>query len=249
MSRNQGSGWHGGFSAGSIGPAGVNGPKAWWDASVLSLADNAEITQLDDLSGSGNHAVKRTETNPAAAGPTCKTAIQNGLRIARFDSTKRNLGAVFGIAANPITAFMVIAQKNAAVFDTRRNICGFANLGSFNFNTNRLTASDRFELQGTFSGNCDCLVTAINTFHVITIKVPGGSGANGGIWFDGVSQAAAAPFVDNTADVGGTAVGGAPTSTNQSVFDLGEFLIYPKFLNTTDQQAIEAYLKAKWATP
>ena len=70
-----------------VNPASLPGLMAWYDASLLALADGAAVATLPDQSGNGRDATQATGT----AQPICKTNQLNGLSIVRFNGVSQYL--------------------------------------------------------------------------------------------------------------------------------------------------------------
>lgn len=76
-----GGGDAGASGAGITDPTDIDDCELWLDASTLALADNARVATWPDSSGNGHDATQGT----AAAKPTYKTNVVNGLGVVRYD--------------------------------------------------------------------------------------------------------------------------------------------------------------------
>lgn len=122
-----GSGGGGGSGSDAItDPTDIAGCALWLDASTLALADNARVATWPDLSGNGYDATQSVAGNK----PTCKTAIQNGLSVVRFDGSVDpqflalsggGLGLLNG--ADGVTLAVVVVNREDAAFGEQDILC------------------------------------------------------------------------------------------------------------------------------
>lgn len=211
-------------------PDTISGLKLWLKADALVLSDNDAVASWTDSSGLGNHAVQATE----AAKPTYKTAIQNGKPVVRFDGTDDFMACPAITAASGMTCFCVgkvtLATNfgmffvvNAALFELRQNgVAGTAQL---------------FSGTGTVNG-ADAL-----GWHAYSFATNGSNLSQ--LWTDGASNGTRAE-----GQACGTPVIGARLAASLPMNgDIAECLLYDSLLSDSNRQLVEAYLKAKYATP
>jgi hypothetical protein len=212
-------------------PDDIAGLVGWWKADSLSLSDNDAITTWPDSSGNGN-------TFAGAIGPTYKTAIQNGLPVARFDGVDDVLNQT-PIAWTNLTVFIVVkvpADPAAVQEDT----------GLWQMSTGSSTHypfTDGVVYDGAGSDTRKTvgdLTPSLAAFRLYEVRSTSGEWT---AWLDG-SQV----FTTGTNTVA------TPTDMrlgenglgNQFEGDIGEMLVYDAALSDTDREAVETYLADKW---
>lgn len=218
------------YDVASFSPDSLSGLKLWLKADALALNDNDAVASWTDSSGLGNHAVQATE----AAKPTYKTAIVNGKPVLRFDGTDDFMAAPAITAASGMTCFCVgkvtLATNfgmffvlNGAAFELRQN--------------STLGTAQLFAGAGTVNGT-DAL-----GWHVYSFSSNGSNLSQ--LWTDGTSNGTRAD-----GPVCGTpAIGARLAAVLPMNGDIAECLLYDSSLSVANRQSIEAYLKAKYATP
>ena len=112
----------GGGGAAAFLPTDISGLLVWFDFSDISTlfqdslkttpvtADGDEIGAAEDKSGNGRDALQPTATKL----PLFKTAIQNGLSIARFDGTNDFLVTSSYAVLQPSTRIVIVKINTAA---------------------------------------------------------------------------------------------------------------------------------------
>lgn len=222
------------MTAGRFDPLSLS-PNIWFDASDSStLFDATSGGSTPAADGGVARLVSKTGAAYGAQAtsgrrPLRRVAYQNGLDALFFDGTTDELGL-----ANPITTsttFTLTAAirngGNAGYGSVLVNSAGGAGFYLKANKVNAYSAADKLASSTLASG----------TFYVLTIQVSAG---------------AVSFFKDGSAD--GTASGMGSYVTNAlgghgaEWFSghLGELLLFPSALSTTDRQNTERYLGAKW---
>lgn len=222
-------------------PDDVAGLWAWHKPETLAGADGTAISQWDDSSGNSRHLVQSN----ASFRPTKKTAIVNGLDVARFDGSSRflELAAATGVA-NPsdLTIFAVVKGTSAATYgvvSTRDGTSGWLA---------RLTATGSLfaHIGGTPNPTDTFTSTNWNIVQVVRTGLSAVMGHNGTM--ASASVISAYPASSSRTTVGGEATTtSAAASTNALNGDLAELIIYSTALSSGDRDAIETYLGSKFS--
>lgn len=234
-------------------PSSVAGLTAWFDPSDVGsiTASGGYVTQLNDLSGNGNHL-----TQTGTYGPITGTRTQNGLNVLDYyaSSSRAALRKTNFTQAQPCTIFTVALSDNLTD-DTngQRALIGWTNTASYNgcailqddsnmkmyaatypfTNAHAMSASTAYQWTGVFNGASSVLS---RDGSVGATGDPGAQGWGGG----------------STLILGEIANNGAPGGFSYNVaWDgwIAETLIYDGVLSSTDRATVEAYLKTKWGTP
>lgn len=102
------------LAASSFTPKAISGCVFWMDASnAASITSSAgAVSQINDLCGA-NNAVQATAANQPTTGGT-----QNGLGVLTFNGTSAYLASPLAIPGAAVTAFLIMENTRAAVFDT-----------------------------------------------------------------------------------------------------------------------------------
>lgn len=214
--------------------------------------DGTSLAKVWDLSGSAI-----TATAAGAAQPVFKTNILNGQPIMRFDgtSTVSQLGvSTLGQSVAGLTGFAVFMSTTVAA-TAGSIIVIFNGAGTGRFSISRNAANFQMSVKRL---DADTLTTiasttnpiAINTYYYVSAVMNYTTGA-GTIYVNGtqVGTNASLTSTGNTSNTGSASAGlGAnPSTTNKIAGDIGEVLVYKRALGTTDRQAVELYLKNKYA--
>lgn len=204
----------------------------WLDASndaSLPGPDSAAIAQWTDLSGNGNHATQATGANQ----PVVKTAIQNGLDVARFDGANDYVRVPnsLGIAGQPYAVFAVWKPTGTAQ------------------QTLIQAGNDTLGLYKVATTNVQQLYAGTNLAGAA--MTPGSFAVSGGV-FNGAASANRL----NGALTSGNAGAGVPATnvtlganripTDYLNGDIAEVIVL-RYAPTGDEcQQIEGYLASKW---
>ena len=228
-------------AGGGFSPTDLTGLVLWLDASDAgSITESGgAVSQWNDLSGNGYHVSQATE----AFKPTLSVGAINGLDALNFpdDPTKMSATGVTSLAWKPATVFVVAKINNSA---TDKTFIAQGDSGYFQF---RATSAEKLGLLKSSAVNLGESTTA-NSTAVASLSV---------VTYDNSGNYAF--FTDRAANGSGTNNQTLTASTNIYVGnrqtaenflgDIAEILVYDTALGTTDRQAAENYLSAKWGTP
>jgi hypothetical protein len=223
----------------SSGPP-VAGFFAWYDASAIAgLADGAAVASWSDGSGNGYTATQGTAGQRPAYYKTTAGNLINGLPTVKYTAASNQiLSATVASISQPVTVCAVIkgtlSPANSAWFSVNATpILGFlASAGPLYKFGGGATVSGGVPTTAAHTVVCNC--TTAGTSSVI--RVDGTQVATGNA---------------GTSSAGTTLSLGGWTGSATFAWDglLAEIVFYGSSLVTTDMQSVEAYLKAKWATP
>ena len=224
--------------AGSFNPLSL-GPTVWLKADLGTgqTVDGASVTTWSDQSGNSNNATG------SGTPPVYKTNVQNGLPVVRGSG----LGPFFtlpSLASLTVATVVIVVRSIDNGVSTNKDglwaIGTSANETLFPYVTN--TIYDDF---GTNSRKTTVSPpTSLGVFNVYEVQTAAGAWTS---WLNGTQLYTTA---SNTVAFSATPLLFKANSTGNTFDgDLGELLLYPTALSTANRQAVEAYLKAKWATP
>lgn len=210
----------GGFDPLSLSPA------LWFDASDAATitSSGGAVSQWDDKSGNVRHMTQGTAGNK----PTTGAATLNGLNVISFGADDWLTGTAF-TPPSSVTILAVMRTSDAshvAISGTAGTQAAWVATISSSSTTVALAlaiVSMRVDGAAATVGTRGQMYTALNGTHQITEQATGMN-----VW----------PLVS--------------LNTHQSAFQfVGDFaeLIICVTPSTTDRDACEAYLKAKWGTP
>lgn len=94
-------------AASSWTPASVS-PIAWYDASETPVESGGFVSQINDLSGNGNHAVQASGGNQ----PTWGTDTVNGLDVLTMGNNKLLTATLGASQSQPFTLYLVVQLTN-----------------------------------------------------------------------------------------------------------------------------------------
>jgi hypothetical protein len=196
-----------------------------WDASSLAFADGAVVTSWPDGSGAGRHMT------PVATGPIAKTAVQNGLTVARFDGVSNQALRAAGTTVVPKHVFAV-AKASAATFPNFNGLLTGVSAGNEQvFLLGSQGASTWFIPGGAATYHRDGVADTTNTGPMNTWSVM--SMTNTTLWTGAVQFQ----------------IGDDRNVTNRYwVGDVGEIVAYDRVLSAAERAQVEEYLSAKWGT-
>lgn len=247
----------GGVGGGIIASLPVSGSSLWLDASASgSLYIDAGTTavstsgqsvyQWSDLSGNNRHAVQATAGNrPTWIAPA---SGQNGLGLVSFNGSSSYFSVSIPFST-PYTVMIALKQKRASQVDRILNATDLSTsttrlwLGSYlgNYGGQVSTAS------GSWNGGSLTYSPTTSIYNAFRRIYQTNSGTSTGL----------VPYVSGTALTGvqgamtsfTTLMIGAGPASQFGNFDLGEIIVYPSVLSSTDLTAVGNYLKDKWGTP
>lgn len=235
------------------GPAGVgnssgsNGqPKniMWVDASVLGLANGADVSSWTDLSGNANHATQATTNNM----PIFSTGIINGKPVVRFRPTTPNRTQTF-LAFDGSS--LINSEYSIFSVSARRSLGFKLILGGTNGTGNQnLHWGWRDNTQFTLAqwGNDINRTLSTNTAGVFSVfsSVRRGSTNPWGraIFQDGAMLGASDNNVTLLTSYDGASIG--RLTTNYYDIDVAELILYSSALNEAQRLIVDNYLAAKY---
>jgi hypothetical protein len=242
------SSWNGtSISAGSsFAPSDVAGLVAWYDAanaaSIGSLSADDPIGTWTNLASTGSGF---NLASSGTARPLYKTAVQNGLAVARFAGTDDVMNCTPTTGYSDVTMFAVMKvislsgdQQFFGVGDTSVNGSG-----------RTLRRASGVNFLGWTGNGAGWTVT--NTTH--------STDAGGAFHVVGFVQNGTALQVIKDGQSQSKTIGTTPEATTNQVFvayngatqtpaniDVGEMVVYNAALSSGDWQAVVSYLGAKW---
>lgn len=221
----------------TFSPTDIAGLKLWFDASdsgTITQSGGA-VSQWNDKSGNANNATQSV----IAQRPTIHTAAQNGLDTILFTPANNEY---FDLTSSvnvdsAFTGFAVIERLSQTGLK-------FIMVFSSSSGTTYSLAWDYTDAVAVSNSSDYVTFTpyAATGFHSITTDM---TGSVGHIWIDGVAETTSSnafgrvPGFNAIGNYSGTFANG----------EMGEILLYDSILSSTDRGKVEAYLKAKWATP
>ncbi len=220
-------------------------PALWLKADAITgKVDTDAISSWADSSGNARNAAQAT----GAAQPTYRTAVQNGLPVVRFDGVNDLLTIAGFFPANTsgsnLAMFIACKLNNATVgelLSTRSGTSGWLW---------RATASNAGHGYFWIGGSSQSDTITTSAWHVLEVIRAGTSVQTG---HDGtlVSATTFATYAASTAS--GLYIGAADnppgTVNNPASVDIGEIFMVENTISAGNRASVEAYLKAKWATP
>ena len=224
-------------------PLTVSGLQIWLDASDASTITTATgVSQWRDKSGNGNHASQST----GSAQPTVQTAAQNGLNTIRFtaaSSQKFTLASLINLSATGYTFLGVLRRGGPTglgmlpVFTNSSNSSIYA--PEWYVDGSVYTTGTALQINVAAPGLAGGAYNQISTSMVL-------AGTSGSIYFNGSSQSV---LLSNNASAIMQFNQIGQSSDGYANGEIAEIMLYNSVLSTNDRQKVEAYLKAKWATP
>lgn len=220
--------------AGGFSPLNIPGCVAWYDASDAStlydafpsggslVAANGSVARWQDKSSNA----KDLGQTAAGSQPTRRVAVQNGLDAIEFDGSADFMQSSFGTTSQHW--FVVAIYTNATFGEFNGLIHGPTNTGA-----------DRI-LRGNGAGS------TIFQADVGSRRKDGATSDNGPMaaWAQHTAEYATGWNTNGTLNVGRR-----QTAAGYWLGHIGEIIGYSTVLSSTDRDAVEAYLKAKWGTP
>ncbi len=242
----------GGGGGGEWTPASVTGITAWWDPSDAATITESGgyVTKLDDKSGTRNH-LYQTSTY----GPITGTRTQNGLNVLDFyASTRASLYTETFNQQQPCTIFAVV-QTDSLTVDSGGSSCITGWSGSSSFSGCAIFQAGSLGQMQTYAGGSSATLQyiAANTPTQFTAVF---DGASSHLDKDGSASANWNPGSGRWGNGSRFMVGQVhyEYTADKAAYDdawngwIGELIIYDGVVSPGDRLAIEAYLKAKWAT-
>ncbi len=218
-------------------PASIAGLQLWLDASQISggLINNDPVSTWNDVSGNSRNA-----TQSGGSRPTYRTNVKNGKPAIFFVSGMSSSGQYMTgslTLSQPMTVFAAVQHTGSFTYQ-------FILDGSTNrVALVRYTPTDN--LYDVFAGSDGTVSHTDDTnWHYLGGVV---NGASSSLSIDGVNTtglSSGSNSLGSTYMVGTS--GPSPGSLSMDGY-IGDLIIYDTALGTTDRQAVEAYLAAKYA--
>jgi hypothetical protein len=205
------------------------------DAGTALATDGQSVQQWSDQSGNGRHPSQAT----AGKRPLWIANGQNGLPVLRFDGVDDYLKAAGFTLTQPETVFIVYKSITLGGSGTHDTIFdGNATIGG-------AFLSDVRPVTQINAGTSVPVATAAadGIFAVLVVQFSGASS----FWRLDGTQVATGDAGAN--DMNGFTLAALGNNSRTTNIDVGEVIVYPTALALADLQAVEAYLKARWATP
>ena len=228
----------------------VLGAVLWLDASTLSLADGAVVSQLNDLSGNNNNAVPADAANK----PTFNAGVLGGRGTIHFNGgtqgliTQQNIG----ISGGDSRSVFVVMRRDSGTMVVQMGESDLYKAYAISSQPNHLCVPYVIGMGGveTTSPRPDGTYEIYDALH--QHGVPGvNDGTNygyiNGAFVGSSSNTPDATLTNRPLQIGYLAAehGGSATSSSG---DLAEIIVYNRYLSDTERQAVEAYLTTKWLT-
>jgi hypothetical protein len=213
-------------------PSSITGLQGWWDSSdaaMFAYSSGTVVSQWRDKSVNARHFSQGT----VASQPN-RNGVQNGLATVGFDAVNDYLDTASFSRAQPYTVLLAVnLQANCAI------------LSSVSTNALQIYRGGEPNIHAYTGSDISYSSTAAdlqpNVWSVVI------NGASSAIYRNGVLMVAG--------DLGSTGITTglrmAERNLNASSYFYSaqfEIVLYDTALGTTDRQAVEAYLKAKWGT-
>jgi len=235
-------------TSGAFDPLNITGLWGWWDASDAGSFTYAglpdQISQWDDLSGNARHQVL-----VAGAGGPFRNGTQNSLDTITY-ATSQAMKVVSTLAHAYVSVFAVMNMSSSAVTNARLITLSKPTSNDYD-NATRGIAILRNGSADQVAGysNAAMAVKAIttNAYHTVSSIF---NGTDHRLYVDGSAGTTVAHAA--TFDVTELLVGcGYYSSTYAAGWygNVAELIVADAAIGSTEQAAIEAYLKAKWGTP
>lgn len=230
-------------------PTSVTGLTAWFDPSDTGsiTASGGIVSQLNDLSGNGNHVA-----NASGKGPVTGTRSHNGLNVLDYFATERNwLRKTSFTQPSPCTVF-VVAKSDTITNDGngQRALIGWNTAGG-------AAGCAMVQISGamtiTTGGAYPFKPDTTHTTSVANQWTGVFNGASSYVVRDGLAGSPDNPGSDGWSSsplIFGEVWKATTEIGYQVAWDgwIGEVLIYDGVVSPGDRLDIEAYLKSKWAT-
>jgi len=225
--------------AGGGGPTPpLAGYVVWYDPSDAAsiTSSGGAVSQLNDKSGNGRHLTQAT----SGFRPTTGTRTQNGLNVLDYDGTDDFLEAAGFTIAQPVTVFLVAASDDGGDSTLQKM---FDNQATASFFISKTAANTWGANAGAAFGGPPIGIDSVAHIHTAVF--------NGASSIRYVDASTGATLNGGANGLDGVRLANARSGVAGSWWDgpIGEVLVYPSALNTTDVTTVLGYLKAKWNTP
>lgn len=222
--------------ASSVTPEDVAGLIVWLDADAITgLADLDPVASWDNIASGGGSETFSQST--AAARPTYRTNILNGLPAVRFDGSADHLDGATARTLKPATLFAVIKPSSltgATVLGITASTAGLA--WDHASGPPRLLSAETAQI-----GAASTSLVAGTAYQIDA------SYASDGAFLFGINGSNDGSGTNNTTINARTCCVGARNSDRDFFAgDLHELLVYNSVLTAGDRTAIRDYLISKW---
>lgn len=219
----------------ALEPDNIANLAAWWDAATLVGSDGTAVSQLDDRSGRGFHAVKAGTPKP-----TMET--RGGFRVMRLGGSDWLTAPNALSGATDVTAFAIAWRGASTGFigplgaETGYGNVSFVSNGSLNYSG---VSGARIEGDGPTA-------EATSSWNLLVMRKSGSSPGNTLFRRSAAGVLSTATNGSGVATIGASPHAlGAYTSSGY-IGDIAEILLYSRALTTTEIEQIEGYLAHKW---
>lgn len=224
-------------AGGSLAPDDLADLTLWLKADAITgLSDGDPVTTWPDSGPAGNDATQGT----ASEKPTYQTGEINGLPVVRFDGVNDWLASAASASGVEQTLFAVVKFALTDVSGTLRGPSASGGL-QWTFNGDGWYGLIRAQIAG-ISGD---FTTFTSGYHYLSARWSDTEDL-GATWRDGSTWTSTTHTASLSAGTT-TQIGRAFSDAGESLGgDLAELISYDAALSTSDRQAIEAYLAAKY---
>jgi hypothetical protein len=216
----------------------VAGYVAWWDAQAITASDASAVTSWSDSSAGGHNLTSHLGTPTYYKTTTAK--LINGHPVVYFNGDGwLATGSAFS-QAQPYTIFFQARLESLTGFRslmgvTADNVLVYTTAGPGRWNVFAAGGSGATIQGGTPDTNIHAYTVQFNGASCL-MRVDGTQIVSGNA---GTNPLAGNFVLGNEKDSG----------TGSSLLGpIGEAIVYPSALNTTDMGTVESYLAARWAT-
>ena len=214
---------------GAYSPSNEAGNILWLDSSDSNTITEVlgAVSQWDDKSGQGNHAVQAT----GAEQPTTNATTQNGKNVLDFDGTDDRIVSTFGSTLTQPNTVFITGKYDVITAAYMFDGIDASNRNALFNDTSLFTAFAGSSLQG------DAMDT---DFHVLEVIF---NGVSSSIRLD----AGTATTGDAGADsLTGLTIGSRYSGTSALDGSIGEALVYNGLLDTAAKARVNTYLMNGW---
>lgn len=230
-------------------------PALWLDASDTATITSSGglVSQWNDKSGNTRHVVQTTD----AKKPTTGSATQNGLNALSFDGARiMDCTPSPVLASSAFSIFIVFVRTGADPTYLNSALMLEHTDSSARPFTRWQNASTNSYYFGAFPDQNAAWLDMRNgcdswgVQSLTATKDAGGAGTHSGSeWYNGTLTRTASVTTTWSTTGQTITVGSRHDTVTKFLGNVGEILAFDTELSTGNRQAVEAYLKAKWATP
>lgn len=226
-------------------PPPVAGFVAWFDATqITAQSDGSALSSWPDLSGHSN-TVSNTGSGRPTYWSTTGGELINGLATVGFSRT----GPQFLSAPATASLSVSAASMFAVLFNGDNTSSAYGLLCNRPASPGSTTNWSYYETGNQWNGTAYTGPGYTNQAAAWMLSLTQDA-SNYNVWKNGTA-AGGNPYANAIGSVGTYTLelGGSTQSGETFSGNIGEIIFYPSALGTTDRQAVESYLRAKWATP